>query len=369
MSRATLALIVKELRVLLKSPRGFLALLVPPVFQLLLYGYAATFDVTRVPIAVMNEDQGAQGRELAARFAGAPMFEIAALPVREAEIAPLIDRGDVVMVLRIGQRFSADLGASRPAGVQIIIDGRPLNTALAVQGYATQVVAAFNRDYIATNGLGGLPALTVTRAWFNPNLLSHWYVIPGLVAKVLLIVTLTTMALAVARERERGTYERLLMTPLTPAQLVLGKTVPALAIGMVQGLVLSALTILWFEVPFRGTLALLALSLAAMLLSAIGIGLLISAIARTQPQAILGTFVFMVPAIMLSGFATPIASMPEPIQLLTLVNPIRYFIVITRGLFLRASGWDFVWPQLWPMLLIAAATLAATCFLLRRRLD
>ena len=364
-----LALIAKELLVLVRARAGVVALIAPPVLQLFIFGYAATFDVNSVPIAIMNEDHGPQGRELAARFAGSPLFDVVALPTRETEIRPLVDRGQVVMVLRIGQRFSADLSGGQPADVQVIIDGRILNTALTAQGYAALVVAGFNRDHIAANGLARPTALSVTRAWFNPNLLSHWYVIPGLVAKILLIVTVTTTALAVTRERELGTLERLLVAPVTPLQILIGKAVPALATGIAQGIMLSALTIFWFGVPFRGAIVLLAVSLAAMLLSAVGVGLMISSLARTQPQAILGTFLFMVPAIMLSGFATPIASMPQWIQTLTLANPIRYFIVIVRGLFLRGNGWDFVWPQFWPMMLIGIATLTVSYLMIRRRLD
>jgi ABC-2 type transport system permease protein len=361
------ALIVKEVLLLVRAPRGLAALIVPPVLQLMLFGYAATFDVDNVPIAVMNEDLGNGGRDLAARFAGSPHFAVVALPTREAEMRRLIDDGDVVMAVHIGQRFSADLGSGNVADLQVIIDGRPLNTALIVRSYAAGIIGGFNRDYIAANGLPRPIAATVTRAWFNPNLLSHWYVIPGLVAKVLLIVTLTSSTLAIVRERELGMLERLAAATVTPLQILAGKTLPAFAVGFLQGLLLAALTAWWFGVPFRGTLALLAASLAAMLLAAIGIGLLISAATRTQPQAIIGMFVYMVPAIMLSGFATPIASMPGWVQTLTTINPIRYFIAILRGLYLRGSGWDLVWPELWPILLIAVISLAATWLLLALR--
>ena len=364
-----LSLITKEFLVLARARAGIVALIAPPLLQLFIFGYAATFDVDHLPIAIMDEDLGPHGRELAARFANSPLFDVVALPTRESEIEPLVDRGEVVLALHIGQRFSADLSGSRSADAQVIVDGRALNTAQVAQSYAAAVIAGFNRDYSAANGLPRPAALSVTRAWFNPNLFSHWYVIPGLVGKIVLIVTVTTTALAVARERDLGTFERLLATPLTPLQILIGKTVPALAIGMAQGIMLSALTAFWFGVPFRGAVLLLALSLAAMLLAAIGIGLMISSLAHTQPQAILGTFMFMVPAIMLSGFATPIASMPEWIRTLTLVNPLRYFIIIVRSLFLRGSGWEVVWPQLWPMVLIGIVTLTVSYAMIRRRLD
>jgi len=362
-------LIGNELRLLLGAPRGLAALLLPPLLQLLVFGYAATFDVDRAPIAIMNEDPGPHGRDLAARFAASPVLEVVAQPVRDDEVPPLLDAGTVVMVVRIGPRFSAELAAGAAPEVQALLDGRLLNTALTVQSYAAAVVAGFNRDHVAANGLAQLPAFTVTRAWFNPNLLSHWYVVPGLVAKILLIVTLTTVCLSIVREREQGTLDRLLMAPFTALHILLGKLAAALLVGLVQGAAMAAMAVLWFGVPFRGAPALLALCFAAMLLAAIGIGLLISACARTQPQAILATFAVAVPAIMLSGFATPIASMPAWIQAITLVNPIRYFIAVTRTLFLRGGGWDAVWPELLPIIAIALATLAAAWARIRRRLD
>jgi ABC-2 type transport system permease protein len=369
MLRRTVALTRKELLVMARAPRGLAALVVPALIQLLLFGYAATFDVERAPMAIMNEDQGLQGRELAARFIGSPLFDVTALTTNETDLRSLIDRGQVVVALHIGQTFSAELGRGSAVDVQVIVDGRILSTAQTVQGYAATVIAEFNRDHVIANGLPRPAAFTVTRAWFNPDLLSHWYVIPGLVAKVLLIVVLTSTALSVAHERELGTLERLLAAPLSPLEILAGKAVPAMAIGFAQGLLLTAVTVGWFGVPFRGAGLLLAVALVAMLLATIGIGLMISTIARTPAQAILGTFAFTVPAVMLSGFATPIASMPEVIQLLTFANPLRYFIRILRDLFLRGSGWEIVWPQVWPMLLIGVVTLAVSHRMLRQGLD
>ncbi|MFO1061174.1 MAG: ABC transporter permease [Dongiaceae bacterium] len=361
------ALLTKEFLLLLRGRRGLLALIVPPVLQLMLFGYAATFDVTAAPIAILNEDLGSRGRELAARFAASPLFRLAALPTTEAELRRLVDEGEAVLALRIGQRFSAELGQGTASDLQIIIDGRPLNTALLVQNYAQSIVAGFNRDHIALNGLPRPLAATVMRAWYNPNLLSHWYVIPGLVAKILLIVTLTSATLAIVAERELGTLERLGASAVSPLLLLLGKTIPALAVGFGQGMLMAALTAWWFGVPFRGSLPLLALSLIVMLLAAIGIGLLISAATRSQAKAIVVMVLCMVPAIMLSGFATPIASMPDAIKMLTAINPLRWFIAIMRGLYLRSSGWDQVWPLLQPILAIAALSLAGTWLLLARR--
>jgi len=361
-----LALMVKEFLAVAKGRRARMALIVPPLVQLLIFGYAATFEVDDVPIAILNEDHGPEGRELAARFAGSPMFSVAALPTRDTEIPPMIDRAEIMAAVHIGQRFSADLRSGNAPDVQIITDGRRLNTALTVQNYATSVVARFNRDYAAANGFARPAAVTVTRAWFNPNLLSHWFVIPALAAKLTLIAVLTMAALSIARERELGSLEQLLVSSLTPLQIVAGKAMALLAIGLLQGLVITALGAVWFDVPFRGSAWLLALSLAAALVSIIGVGFAISSLASTQRQATLGAFLFMVPAVMFSGFATPISSMPGWMQAMTLVNPFRYFVTVMRSLFLRGLGWDLIWPQLWPMVLIGMVCLGASYWLLRR---
>jgi ABC-2 type transport system permease protein len=362
-------LLKKEFLVLFRGRRGLVTLLLPPLMQLVLFGYAATFDVNRVPIAIMNEDLGPQGRELVARFDGLPLFDVVAQPSHASQIERMIVDGDIVLALRIGQRFSADLDGGRPTDAQVIVDGRILNTAMFAQTYAASVIAQFNRERLTLGGLPQPTAVSVTRAWFNPNLLSHWYIVPGLVAKILMIVTLASAALSLTHERSGGTLARLLVAPLAPSLILGAKVAAALIVGMLQGFALAAIAILWFEVPFRGSLFLLALSLAAMLLSTIGIGTMISSIARTEARAVLCSLLFIVPAVMLSGFATPIAAMPEWIQTLSMVNPLRYFIVAARSLFLRGSGWDAVWPQLWPMALIGTTTLGTAWLFLRRRLD
>lgn len=362
------ALVTKELLLLLRDRRGRIALIMAPLIQMLIFGYAATFDISEMPIAIFNEDQGPQGRELAARFAGSPVFRIAALPLRESEVQALIDRSDVAMAVRIGQRFSAELRGGAVADVQVITDGRGLSTALALQNYAASIIAGFSRDYAAANGVLLPEAFTVARALFNPNLLSLWFAIPGLVGKLLLIANLTIVSIAIARERESGSLEQMFADRLGADRIIIGKAVPVILVGLVQGAALAVVGASWFEVPFRGNVGFFVVALAGMLFASTGIGLLISALARTQRQATLIAFMFMVPAIMLSGFATPVSSMPDWMQTITLINPLRYFIAIMRGLFLRDAGWTVVWQELWPMGLIGIAAYLAAFLVLRRGL-
>jgi ABC-2 type transport system permease protein len=272
-------------------------------------------------------------------------------------------------VVHVGQTFSRDVIDRRPAVVQLVVDGRESNTALIILGYASRIIADFNRDWLKEHGEAQPPASLVVRAWFNPNLLSRWFIVPGIVALLTLIVTLVVTALTVAREREAGTFEQLLVTPLRPFEILVGKSVPALVIGLVGASVIILAAIFWFEVPFRGDLLLLYVGLFLYVLAVIGVGLMISSISRTQQQAILGAFLFVVPAVILSGFATPIANMPPIIQGVTLFDPMRYFLVIVRGIFLEGLPPEYVYQHLWPMALIAVFTLSGAAWLFRRRLS
>jgi ABC-2 type transport system permease protein len=361
------ALVRMELLALLQDRRGRIGLFALPLLQMLVFGYAATFDISRMPIAVFNEDHGPEGRKLAARFAASSAFEIVALPTHQSEIPRLIDRKDIAMAVHIGQRFSSDLLSDGGADVQVITDGRRLNTALALQGYAGAVIAGFSREVAAASGFAEPRAFTVTRAWYNPNLLSHWFAIPGLIGKLLLIANLTISVLAVARDRESGGLEQLRIRSFTGMQILVGKAVPPIMIGMVQGGALAIAGALWFEVPYRSCVALMGVALAALLFTSTGIGMLISTLARTQRQATLGAFLFMIPAVMLSGFAAPISSMPEWMQVVTFANPLRYFIELVRNLFLRGADWAAMEHQLWPLCLIGLVSYGAALLVLQRR--
>ncbi|MDD5248131.1 MAG: ABC transporter permease [Rhodocyclaceae bacterium] len=368
MFQRILALIRKEFLALLKDPKSRAVLIVPPLVQLLVFGYAATFDLKEVPYAVYNEDRGLASRDLLARFAGAPSFRQVAEIRAEEELAPLIDARKVLVAVHIGPRFSADLEAGRPAPLQVIIDGRNSNTAMVALNYVRSVVSRFNDDWVDRRGLDGPPARLETRAWFNPNLESRWFFIPGIVGMLTLVVTMLVTALTVAREREQGTFDQLLVTPLRPGEILIGKTVPGLVVGIVQATAILLVATLWFKVPFLGSLPAFYVGLVLFLLSGVGAGLLISSLSATQQQGLLGAFLFMVPAVILSGFATPIANMPHAVQVVTYIDPLRYFLVILRKVFLEGAGFAILVDQFWPMALIGAATLLLASWLFRHRM-
>ena len=368
MWQRVIALMVKEFLTLLKDPRGRFVLVVPPLIQLLVFGYAATFDLKHVPFAVLNEDSGYVSRELLARIDGSASFGEVARLSHDAEIAPLVDGKKALMVLRIGPRFSADVLSGRSAPLQVIVDGRNSNTALLAVNYVSVIVNRFNLDWAAAHQ-GTPPAAHIeTRAWFNPNLESRWFFLPGIVGLLTLLVTMLVTALSVAREREQGTFDQLLVTPLRPVEILLGKALPGFIIGILEATLIMLVAVFWFKVPLLGSLLTLYAGVVLFLLSAVGVGLMISSLAVTQQQGLLGAFFFMVPAIILSGFATPIRNMPPPVQVITYADPLRYFLVVLRGVFLEGTPIHLLIDQLWPMALIGVTALAVAGSLFRRRM-
>jgi ABC-2 type transport system permease protein len=364
-----LALTLKELLALFKDKRSRVVVIVPPLIQLLVFGYAASFDLSHIAYAVYDRDGGYAARDLLARFEGAPAFEPVARVGRQGAIAPLIDRRDVLLAIQVPPRFTADLVSGRTAAVQILIDGRNSNSAQIAQGYIARIITGFNQDWVAAHGLQGMPVSLVTRAWYNPNLESRWFFISGLVGLLTLVVTMMVTALSVAREREQGTFDQLLVTPLRPVEILIGKSMPGLLIGTFEASLVVTLAVFWFGVPLVGSLAVLYSGILLFVCAAVGVGLMISSLAATLQQALLGAFLFLVPAVILSGFATPIDNMPPAVQMLTLVDPLRYYLVILRSVFLEGAGFELLSHQMWPLGLIALATLAAAGWLFRHRLS
>jgi len=362
-------LIGKEFLAIWKDKKSRTVVIVPPILQLLVFGYAATFDVTHIATAVYDQDGGPAARDLVARFVGVPVFDPIVKLDRESEIAEVVDAKQVGLVVHVGSTFSHDLLGHPPAKVQFIVDGRQSNTALIILGYANAVLDSFDRDWAEAHDMSPAPASLVVRSWFNPNLLSRWFIVPGIVALLTLVVSIVVTALSVAREREIGTFEQLLVAPFRPIEILIGKSAPALLIGLGEASGIIALAVFWFGVPLRGSLLLLYLGLAIFLLSTIGVGLMISSLSRTQQQAIFGAFMFLVPAVILSGFATPIANMPEWVQVATVVNPARYFLEVVRGTFLQGMPAPLVLDLIWPMIPIALGTLGAAGWLFRHRLQ
>jgi ABC-2 type transport system permease protein len=367
--RRIVALAIKELLAILRDKKSRIVLIGPPIAQLLVFGYAATFDLNNIPVAVYNEDRSAPSRELVARLTGSPHFDLVGHLGHDAQIAPLIDNKDALMVLHLGPRFSEYLKRGKTAPVQLIIDGRNSNTAMLALGYMRIILADFNIDWSRQHGRPGPPAVLKIRPWYNENLVSRWFIVPGIVGLLALVITTIVTGLSVAREREAGTFDQLLVTPLRPVEILIGKSIPGIVIGLIEGSFILLVVVFWFEVPLRGSLGALYLGMFLFLLSAVGIGLMISSLAVTQQQGILGAFLFLVPAVILSGFATPIANMPELVQQLTLINPLRYFMVILRGVFLEGDSFGLLLNQYWPMAIIAIVTLSLAGWLFRNRMN
>ncbi|MFZ5906359.1 MAG: ABC transporter permease [Nitrospirota bacterium] len=368
MGRRVFALTVKEFLALLKDKKSRLVVFIPPLVQLLVFGYAATFDLKNVPFAVYNEDRGSASREMLARFRGSGHFTEVAVLRNDREIAPLINRKDALLVIRIGPAFSRNILKNGTGTVQVILDGRNSNTALLAMNYVRTIVNEFNRTWSERSGRRMPPAHLVTRAWFNPNLESRWFIVPGIVGLLTLVVTTLVTALSVAREREQGTFDQLLVTPIRPVEIIMGKTLPGFFIGIAEATIIILATVFWFDIPLRGNILTLYTGIVLFILSAIGIGLMISSLAVTQQQGLLGAFLFLVPAVILSGFTTPIANMPPMLQDLTLLNPLRYFMVILRGVFLEGAPFHRLIDQFWPMAVIGMANLTIAGWLFRHRL-
>jgi len=364
-----IALTIKELLAILKDKRSRILLVVPPMLQLFIFGYAASFDLNDIPIAIYNEDNSAPSRDLVAQIIGSPHFHLYRYLANERQIKPLIDNKDVLVVLHIASNFSADLYQGESGQVQLIIDGRNSNSALLVQGYLRDIITDYNIDWLQRQGKVTPPATVQVTSWFNSNLESRWFIVPGIVGLLSLLITMIVTAMSVAREREAGTFDQLLVTPLRPFELLIGKSLPGMLIGTFEGSFILFMAINWFDVPFRGSYGALYLGLILFILSAVGIGLMISSLAVTQQQGLMGAFLFMVPAVILSGFATPIANMPYFVQLITYVDPLRYFLVILRGTFLEGDSYAILLQYYWPMAIISLVTLSFASWLFRHRMN
>jgi ABC-2 type transport system permease protein len=363
-----LALARKELLAMLKDPRSRFSLIIPPILQCLIYGYAATFDLTRVPYAVLDQARTAASRALLAKLDGSGVFERVADLNRAGDIRDLIDRQRVVLVIQIAQDFERKLSSGQSADVQVIADGRNSNTAGTATGYVSAAVAAFNADWQAAHGQSGSPLGITTRAWYNPNLETRWFMIPSLIGTLTLLQTLMLTAMSVAREREEGTFDQLLVTPIRPAEIMVGKALPSMLVGATQATSVLMVAQLWFGIPFAGSFLTLYVGLSLFLLAAVGLGLLVSSVVATMQQAMLFAFVLVMPFALLSGLTTPVENMPTILQYLTVINPLRYAINITHRVYLEGAGLSQLFPELWPLGLIGLVTLSAAAVLFRSRL-
>jgi len=416
------AQIVKELLSVWRDPKSRFLLIGPPIFQLLIFSFAATLELRNVAVGVCNRDSGRWGHELVSRLGAAGFVRHLRPAHSAAEIRDMLDRRLVLAAIDIPETFSRDLGALRPVSIQVVLDGRRANSAQILLGYLNTLVGGLNADRtsppagndsrLPLEGAGGeietrresvpggstagslpqtvspsplaptsqpsggewLPPAAdrdglAVRHWFNPNLIYRWFIVPSLGGVLVMFATLLVTALSIARERELGTFDQLLVSPCTPTEIVLTKLVPALLIGTVMGLVMTAAGVFGFGVPFTGSFPLLFGSLLLFIVSIVGIGLMISSICSTQQQAILGTFAMGVPAVLMSGFATPVENMPQLLQGIAQVIPLTHYLIILQGSFLKALPASEILAHAWPMAAIAAVTLSAATVFVRSKLQ
>jgi ABC-2 type transport system permease protein len=351
-------IIIKEFIQVFRDKKLRFFLIVPPLVQLLTYGYVVNFDIKHVAVAVFDESRTMESRQLIDRFTSTDWFAVKYFVKSQKEVLHLVDRGDITMALWIQWDFATRLRQGKSGRLQVIVDATDSNAALIVNRYAATVIADYNqlqldrrfaRQGQALAGQFSLPLDIEPRAWFNPNLISRYSMVPGVIAMVVLLVSLMLTALSVVREKEIGTLEQILVTPIRPIELMLGKTIPFVIISLVEVAMVTALGILWFEVPFRGSFLVLLLGTVAFLFNSVGLGLLISTVATSQQQAMMAGNLFLTPAILLSGLIFPIANMPAFFQYLTYLNPLMYFVIVTQGIFLKGAGLGLLYPQITAM--------------------
>jgi ABC-2 type transport system permease protein len=346
-------MLIKEFIQILRDPKLKIVIFVIPTLQVLAFGYAVNLDVKNISTAVYDLDHTQASRELIARFMESGYFEIKEYVNNESRGRDLIDQGKAQVMLRLDKGFEQDLLAGKSAHAQIIVDGTDSNTASVALNYSTKIASQFSQQILIarTSRLTGSPLEAgqidmQTRAWFNDNLESRNFYVPGVIAVIIMIVTLILTSAAVVREKEIGTIEQIMVTPITPVEFILGKTVPFALIGFIDVIVIALVGVLWFKVPIRGNLLILLVATGLYLLTTLGVGLFISTISSTQQQAMMSTFFFNFPSMLLSGFVFPVASMPVVIRWLTYLNPLRYYIVVIRGIFLKGVGINILWPYM-----------------------
>jgi ABC-2 type transport system permease protein len=383
MRERLLCIIRKEFRQAFREPRMRGMLFVPPLVQLFVFGFAVNLDVDHATLAWMDGDRTYQSRALLADFQGSGRFDVVAQPANDREVQQLLDSSSADLVVRVLPGFERDLERGRPLSVQVLINGTNSNTASIVSGYASSIITSFasqamqdrSRDLLSARQVPAavsfhLPRIGLqTRVWFNPDLLSRNYFVPGIVVNIIMLVTLMLTAMAVVREKEIGTMEQLMVTPIRPIELMLGKTLPFALVGLADTALVVVAALLLFHVPFRGSALLLFFCAGLFLMTTLGAGLFISTISKTQQQAMMTTFLFFQPFFLLSGFAFPIRNMPDSIRYLTYLNPVRYFMEIVRGLFLKGSGISVLWPQMLALAIFGVVILTLSSLRFRKRLD
>jgi ABC-2 type transport system permease protein len=370
-------MLIKEFIHLFRDRQARFSLIVPPLLQMLIFGYAASYEVNRVSTAVLDYDHSQESREFLERFSASSRFQVREVLQNESQIPSELDHRRVTLVLQIQPGFAELLRKGQTAPVQAVLDGTDSNAALIAVGYINQISARFARDYQLQMADRSKPFLATfapdieleERPWYNANLESRWFFVPGVVGTLVLVTVMMLTAFAVVREREIGTLEQLMVTPISPTELIVGKTLPFLIVGLANVIVVAIAGTLWFQVPFRGNVLVLLLGSTLFLSSALGVGLLISTLCQTQQQAFAISFFYISPAIMLSGFGYPITSMPTALQYFTNLDPLRFYLIVLRGTFIKGIGLDVLWPQMVAMAILGTATLTLATLRFHKTLD
>lgn len=369
MFRKVYTLIIKELLAVLQDKKSRLVLIIPPIMQLFIFAFAATLDVTRISLGVLNEDYGKFSYELVQRFKGFPYLKNIKFLDHEEEIKDVINNQKVMAVLHIKQDFSKSILQNQRSDIQLILDGRKSNTAQIILGYASKIVQQYNNDIASELNIKTAPYTLIPRNWFNSNLIYLWFTVPGLVVLLTMLTCNIVIAMSLARERESGTLDQLLVSPLTSWEILLGKAIPGIIIGMGEGTIILLVAIFVFGIPFEGSVFILYFSLFVFVWSVVGVGLFLSSLCKTQQQALLASFVFISVTITLSGFGTPIETMPLWLQKATYLNPLRFMLVIVRGIFLKDIPFKVVCINLIPIFIVAVINMTIASWFFRRKLE
>ncbi len=364
-----LTLIRKELLVILKDPKSRASLIVPPILQCLIFGYAATYDLNTVPYALVDLDRSATSRELISKLEGSGIFQREGTLAQTEQATAFINNQKVVLTIVVEREFERQLMSGSPAAVQVIADGRNSNTSGVAMGYANTIIADFATDWRSRQGLSAPGVQVTSRSWFNPQLETRWTMIPSLIGTITMMMTMMLTAMSVAREREEGTFEQLLVAPFTPTEIMIGKAVPSMIVGIVQSTAILLVALFWFQIPFAGSLVTLYAGLALFLAAAIGFGLLLSSLAANMQQAMILCFMFLMPFMLLSGLMSPTDNMPEALQYATMINPLKYAISITRRVYLEGAQFTEMLPDMIALMVIAAVTMPISAWMFRHRLN
>ena len=370
-------MLIKEFIQVFRDRRTRFLLFGPPIIQMLIFGYAATLEIKHVPTAILDYDNTAATRDLISRFKASQYFKVRTLPTDRRDIPGLIDAGDITIAMQINDGFTRDLEKGNTAHIQVVVDSSNSNTALIGLGYVNQVAAVFGLDYqtdrlrrLQPSVAACLPRIMLDRRpWYNTDISDRWFFIPGVIGNLIMVIVINLTAFAVVREREIGTLEQIMVTPIRRIEFILGKTVPFFVIGLFDAILVSVFGSLWFGVPLRGSIGVLGLGTVLFLLSVLGIGLFISTVSRTQQQAMTTAFFFFIPSIIFSGFGTPISNMPEALQWLTYLDPLRYFQEVLRSVYLKGAGLSLLWQDMAGMALLGVIMLAVSVFRFQKSLD